>query len=342
MPVLQKPTKTGVVIRCYVNPNVENMGLEQYGISIFDGAIQVEPLGFIEKNGVRRYLTGLNEDAPEVLALQETERQAVRKDIRETAAKVYKMLTGGDEIDPSFKNKEFWKQCSLLAPTNDAFWGKDIAYPEGFTLALDSSGKFLDLENPMDILVERAIRAGGYRCLVSPSLEEALSLPIPPKFYLDRLEKTAMTNTEVRKLTNKAKAELDNLRDINVDKLLLVARCFDPDCTQYKASTPADIVYYNLDRGIDGELWEKNKRQAAQVFLDLTRLNLEDLTIRSIINIAKVYRFIDQKNDGYVYFMQDGNVLGRNLEEAFVFLKNPIHQDILNRLQEKVDFEMNR
>src|SRR6185369_10696618 len=96
--------KTGVAIRCYVNPGAENMGLEAYGLSMFEGVSQIEPLGFIEKNGVRRYLTGLNEDAPEIISLPEKEREAARVDIRETAAKVHKMLIGGDPIDPSSKN----------------------------------------------------------------------------------------------------------------------------------------------------------------------------------------------------------------------------------------------
>lgn len=333
--------KTGVAIRCYVNPNAENMGLEQYGLSMFEGVSQIEPLGFIEKNGVRRYLTGLNEDAPEVLQLPDAEREALRKDIRDTAAKVHKMLVGGDPIDSSTKNKNFWKECALLAPSNDKFWGPDKPYPEGFTLELDSSGRYLDMNNPTDILLERAIKAGGYRCLIAPSLEDAQRMSSPPKFYLDKLETTAVTNTELRKVVNKAKSKLDELRDSNIEKLVIIARNFDPDCTQYKKSTPADIVYLNMDRGIDGELWEKNKRKAAQKFLDLCVMPADELHIRAIINIASKYRFIDAKSDGFIYYMEHGTVLGRNIEEALQFLRNPVHEDILNRLQIKVDAEMN-
>jgi len=335
--------RTGLAIRCYVNPGIENMGLEQYGLSLFDGVSQIEPLGFIEKNGIKRYLTGLNENAPEVLAIPAgPERDAVIKDIRETASKVHKMITGGDPIDPSLKNKEFWKECKLLAPTNEEFWGKDIPYPEGFTIELDSSGKYLDLSNHMDILLERAIRAGGYKCLIAPSLEDAAKQPTPPKFYLDKLEATAVTNTELRKTVNKAKAELDRLRDTDVEKLRLIAISFDPDCTQYKTSTPADVIYFNLDRGIDGELWEKNKRQAALTFIGLCNLSLEDIKIKATLKIAKTFRFVDQKPDGFIYFLDEQAVMGRTMEDAFVFLKNPIHNEILDKLQKKVDREMNQ
>ena len=159
--VFRTTGKSGLAIRCYVNPGIDNMGLEQYGLSLFEGASQIEPLGFIEKNGIKRFLTGLNENAPEVLAIPAgQERDAVIKDIRETASKVHKMLTGEDPIDPSAKNKDFWKECKMLAPTNEEFWGKDIPYQEGFTIELDASGKYLDMNNPMDILLERAIKAG--------------------------------------------------------------------------------------------------------------------------------------------------------------------------------------
>lgn len=338
--VFKQTGRTGLAIRCYVNPGIDNMGLEQYGLSLFEGASQIEPIGFIEKNGIKRYLTGLNENAPEILALQGADRDAMIKDIRETASKVHKMLTGGDPIDPSLKNKDFWKECKLLAPTNDDFWGKDIPYPEGFTIELDASGKYLDMNNPMDILLERAIQAGGYRCLIGKSLEDASEQPNPPKFYLDRLETSAATNTEVMKLTNLAKAKLVELSDVDIERLRLIAICFDPNPTQYKISTPSNVIYLNMNNGIEGLLWEKNKRQAASTFLEYTRLSLEEISIKALIKVAKAYRFIDQKPDGFVYLMEQQMVLGRTLEDAYVFLKNPINSDFLDKLQRKVDLEM--
>lgn len=339
--VVAKPVKSHMTIRSYVDKGVENMGLELYGLSMFDGAIQVEPLGFIDTMGVNNYITGLNENVPEIQKLPQKEKEAAIKDIRETAAKVFKMITS-KEVDPAIKNTKFWEECDLLAPTNAKFWGRDVAYPEGFTLALSTTGMDLDMTKPMDILIERAIKSGGYKVLIADSLEAARERPNPPKFYLDRLTDTAATNTEVRKLTNKAKSELETLRDTDVDKLIMIARNFDPDCVQYRNSTPADIVYLNMDKGIDGELWERNKRQAAKTFLDLCRLPAEELYIKAIIKVATKFRFVDQKADGYIYFMEEGNVLGRNPEEVYLFLKNPIHDDILAKLQAKVNFEMER
>jgi hypothetical protein len=331
-------------IRAYVDPNKENMGLERYGLPMYDGVPQFEPLGYIEKNGVKKYLTGLDESAPEILALPPEKREAAIKDIRETVAALIHMIEGGDKPDPSLKNKEFWNQCKRLAPTNEEFWGKDVTYPNGFTLELYNAGMLLTMDNYMDILVARAIKAGGYKCLIASSLQEAQenARSTPHKFYLDYLEDTSATQTELRKLTNKAKAVLDELRDSNVEKLRIIAICFDSNPTQYKATTPADVIYFNIDRAIDGELWEKSRKVAASTFLALSKLSSEELNIKYLTKVAAVYRFIDTKKDGYVYYMETGTVLGRNMEEVEVFLKNPIHEDILITLKKAVEKEMNR
>ena len=341
---ISTPEVKHMTIRPYVDTNIDNMGLQVFGLSMFEDAVQIEPLGYIEKNGVKKYLTGLDESSPEITKLPEEKRKAAIADIRETVATVYSMIMGVDKPDPSLKNKNFWEECKLLSPTNDVFWGPDVVYPSGFTLALNSTGMDLKMDNYMDILIARAIKAGGYKILVASSLDEAQSnsRSSPFKFYLDKLEDTAATNTELRKLTNKAKAILDNLRDTNVEKLRIIATCFDPNCTQYKATTPADVIYFNLDRAIDGELWEKNKRTAAQTFLNLSLLSAEDINIKSIVKIASVYRFLDTKKDGYIYFMETGQSLGRSVDEAELFLKNPIHEDIMMALKDKVDLEMNR
>ncbi len=47
--------------------------------------------------------------------------------------------------------------------------------------------------------------------MIAKSLDDARNMPTPPKFYLDKLEQTASTNTEVKKLRNKALSELEKL-----------------------------------------------------------------------------------------------------------------------------------
>ena len=82
-----------------------------------------------------------------------------------------------------------------------------------------------------------------------------------PKFYLDRLEESASINTEIKKLKNKALAELQKLFDKNQNKLFYVAKNLDINGAQYKKSTPNDIIYDNMDKYINGEGVEKNLKR---------------------------------------------------------------------------------
>ena len=58
--------KTAIAVRTFFDSNSSNMGLENYGISLFDGVKHYEQLACLEDNGVIRYITGLNEFAPEI------------------------------------------------------------------------------------------------------------------------------------------------------------------------------------------------------------------------------------------------------------------------------------
>ena len=66
----QTKQASSIAIRPYFNPNKEaNMGLENYGMALHDGVWHEENLACLEINGVKRYVTGLNEFAPEVKML---------------------------------------------------------------------------------------------------------------------------------------------------------------------------------------------------------------------------------------------------------------------------------
>ena len=62
-----------IAIRTYFDRDSENMGLENYGMSLFEGVIHEEELSCLEVNGIKRYVTGLNEFAPEIKKLSPRE-----------------------------------------------------------------------------------------------------------------------------------------------------------------------------------------------------------------------------------------------------------------------------
>ena len=57
---LAESAKTGgISIKPFFDPNKPNLGLEKYGLALFDGVFHEEQLACIERNGVKRYITGL-------------------------------------------------------------------------------------------------------------------------------------------------------------------------------------------------------------------------------------------------------------------------------------------
>ena len=96
-------------IKPYFDANRPNMGLEQYGLVLFDGVAQEEQLACLEKNGIKHYLTGLNEFAPEIKLLPPDLREARIKDIRKTVAQLERELAA-NVLDP--EDKDFWSKVT--------------------------------------------------------------------------------------------------------------------------------------------------------------------------------------------------------------------------------------
>jgi hypothetical protein len=318
--------KTKLAVRPFIDPNMANMGLEEYGLSLYDGVRHQEQLACLENNGVVRYLTGLNEFAPEIKLLPTEEKEARVRQIRETIADLEKELAA-NIINP--EDKDFWNQVKLLKPDNSEFWNK-------IEIKCGNEPLFLDLTNPFDRIKLMAIEAGGFS-IVAKSYEDARSRPVAPKFYLDKEEETSMIRTEYKKMRNKALSELQKLYDKNSTKLFYIAKIVDGNSAQYRKSTPLDVIYENMDRHINGEGAEANKERAAKSFMDAANLDMESLKIKSIVRDSSFFKYIINKADGYIYHAKSGSLLGRNVSDVVEHLKNPLHEDILNELNSSVE-----
>ena len=144
--------KTSLAVRPYFDKQATNMGLEEYGMSLFDGVTHNEQLACLENNGVIRYITGLNEFAPEIKLLPKEVREARIKEIRLAIIELEKDLAA-NVID--IDDKEFWNKVQLLRPDNKAFWNK-------ITIACGNDPLFLDAKDPYDRIKLMAIEAGGF------------------------------------------------------------------------------------------------------------------------------------------------------------------------------------
>jgi hypothetical protein len=313
--------KTAIAIRPFFDNRTSNMGLEEYGMTLFDGVTHTEQIACLENNGVTRYVTGLNEYAPEIKLLPAEERSARVKQIREAVAELEKELAA-NVVDP--EDKDFWNKIKLLSPGNTDFWNK-------ISISCGNEPVYLNPNDPFDRLKLYAIEAGGFS-IVAKSYDDARSKAVPPKFYLDKEEETVMVRTEYKKMRNKALSELQKLFDKNSTKLFYIAKVVDIDSTQYRKATPNDVIYENMDNYINGLGGETNKERAAKAFLEATNLDMETLKIKAIVRDSSFFKYIISKPDGYLYHGKLNALLGRNVSDVIEYLKNPLNEDVLKDL----------
>lgn len=317
-------------IKAFFDPNKENMGLEQYGLTLYDGVYHEEQLACLENNGIKRYITGLNEFAPDVKGIKDKDqRNAKIKQIREVVAQLEKELAS-NVID--VKDKEFWNKVKLLRPDNSEFW-------DSIHLRAGNDSVFLNPhENPYDLIKLCAIEAGGFS-IVAKSYEAGQKMSVPPKFYLDKHQETITHLNEARKKRNKALSTLQNLYDSNPKKLLYVTKVIEPGSPQYKVQTPIDILYEAMDEYINGESFERSEVKAADNFIKTADSSLEDLKYRCIVKDATYYNVILIKTDGHIYYK---NIkIGRNPSDVVEFLKNPLNEDVYIEILDLMEHEWN-
>ena len=313
-----------IAIRPYVT-NADNMGLENYNMSLYDNVYHEEQLTCLDINGVRRYITGLNEFAPEIKQLPKAEREAKVRQIRTAVVELEKELAQNVvKVD----DPEFWNKVKLLKPNNDAFWEK-------INIRVGNDPLYLDpKKDPYDLIKIFAIEAGGFS-IVAKDLEAAKLKGTRCKFYLDNLKETVATRTSSSKIRNKALAALQNLYDTNPTKLKYVAKVVEP-LQSYTNSTPNDIIYEDMDGYIYGDGSERSTIKAAKTFLEVSKMNLEEVKIAAIISDARNYRFLVDKSDGWIY-TDKGDKIGRNMDDVLQFLISPLNDDVLMYILKKVE-----
>ena len=299
------------------------MGLENYGMVLFPNVYYEEQLAAIERNGVVRYITGLDEFAPEVQNIKDIEqKQAVITNIRTIVAHLEKMLAT-NVLD--ITDTQFWNKVTLLQPTNIKFWGS-------ITLRVGNDPVTLEPNNdPYDLIKLMGIEAGGFSG-IAKSYEDALALPVLPKFYLDKEVHSVSVKANYKKIRNKAISLLDALLQKDARKLLYITKIIDVNSSRYNYRTPTDILYDALDEYINGNGVEGNKLRAAEYFTNISKLDSETLKLRAIAKDAIFYRHIVAKPDGMMYHAKTAAVMGRNLSDVVMYLKNPLNEDVLVKI----------
>tara|TARA_B100000902_G_scaffold390532_1_gene439610 strand:- start:1561 stop:2574 length:1014 start_codon:yes stop_codon:yes gene_type:complete len=321
----QQTKNRTISIKPYFDNSKENMGLEKYNMTLFDNVYHSETIACMERNGIVRYITGLNEFAPEVKQLDPKARKAKVKEIRTAVVQLEKELAA-NVIDP--EDKDFWNKVQVLRPDNHNFWEK-------INLKVGNEPIYLDpAVDPYDLIKLYAIEAGGFS-MVASSLETCKATKA--KFYLDKVRETASTRTNVSKIKNKALSQLQNLYDGDTTKLLYVCKIVDANSTQYTKATPVDVLYENMDIYINGKGLDTNIKKSAKAFIEAANESMEDLKIRAMIKDAMTYNIMTTKSDGYIYDKFSGAKLGVRPIEVLEHLKDPKNDELLQRYIEEME-----
>lgn len=307
-----------ICIRPFVDASVKNMGLEKYDMCLFPETKHKEQLAALEVNGVVKYITGLDEFAPEVQNIRnKEERDAIIKNIRSIVAYLERTLAT-NIVDPN--DKDFWNKVTKFKPNNKEFW--DSVY-------LECGNEPLYLEpdkDPNDLIKIVAIEAGGFD-MVAKSYDDAVSRAVRPKFYLDREVQTMSHKTEGKKLKNRALAVLEKV-SLNPMKMLYLCKILSTDSAQYKVNTPQDILYDVLNDYIEGLGVERNQGKAAERFIETEQIDMNTLKTKAMVKDAIFFNKIYLGANGMMYYHIGNTQVGRTVADVVLFMLNPMNSDV--------------
>lgn len=304
-------------VRQYCDPEIPNMGMEKYNMSIFSGENGIgghkEWLGYKQVGNKRIYLTGLDTSA-------ETIKNIEDPDIRAQKIK---------EIEHTIEYLEEIFGKGVLDSTNESFWKEHFIEIRRPVLELD-------LTDYKDLFIYYAIFGGGYS-EIAPSFEFAKQANRVYKYYLHLDEEVADSRVEIKKLRNKATRILEDLDNEDSEKMFKVAKLLLPIEKGFTRKTPKSQIYSDLNEYIDGSYTTNDTKGAPKRFAEIANIDRSDLNLRAIVKESLYQNFIVKNVDQVFWNPQTQVTYGRNENEIIAFLSNPIHTDELSQISSRVD-----
>jgi hypothetical protein len=92
-----------------------------------------------------------------------------------------------------------------------------------------------------------------------------------------------------------------------------------------------------MDKYINGETVDKDKRKTAERFLDVCSMDMETLKLRSLVKDANFYKIIATRADGFIYHIKSSSLLGKNSSDVVEHLKNPLNEETLVDVTKNVE-----
>lgn len=308
--------KRKVSIRQYVDPEVFNLGMEKYNMSVWSGETGSggvkESLGYKTVGNKKIYLTGLDVNATSLNNLEEdTKKQKVME--IESVLKYLSVIYGEE----------------TLKSDNDSFWAD-------LFLEIKSPILELDLEDVNDLLKYYAIQGGGYT-EVAPSYDVAKNSNKIYKFYLHEENEVAELKTEIKRLRNRAKSILEDLFVEDPEKLFKMSKILLPIEKGLTRNVSKNTIYSELDIYIDGEYTKNEIKQAPKRFIELSEKDRGSLNIQAIVKEALYQRYIVKNSESTYWNPQTQSPFGRNENEIIAYLNNPLNGDELTIIKDRVE-----
>lgn len=321
-----------------------NGGLENYGMVVHDKIVHTDCVMFRTigdpVNGTKTYITGLNEDTDEIQDTKDLEvKNAKIANIRRKVAKYERYLASNHVLDPEQKDiendKDFWSKVktfrsSFQGVTTPTYW-------DNLNAVMTNDGVILDPDNLRHQLIVDCIDAGGM-VMIAKSREDAEKGNF--KFYLDKKEKSADTESQEDMFRDKAGSKLLALRENDTEKMFYIVKIISDDSLYFKTgknATPLGSQYKEITNFLEGKGKESGKLRACKQFLDLVELRLDELKVRAVLRDSILMRIV-VINDSMLMHLRSSTMLGSSEEEAVMYLKNPAnHKKVFDVMVEEVD-----
>lgn len=307
-----------VSIRQYVDPEIFNMGLEKFGLSVFAGALsfggQKEYLGCITRGRSKVYLTGLDINSPTILAIKDKDKRE-QKQLEISQAKEFIEKQVKANLDAN--NEDFWQGQYL-----------DVKVP-----VLE-----LDLTNVDDLIKYYNIKGGGYS-QIAPSLSAAKKATSNHlyKFYLHEDEIAYAEDAQLKRTRNRAAMELEILFDEDPNKLFYVSKLLLPVYNGFRLRTPPAKVYAELDDFIKGVGKKTDIKKLPKQFIDTCNLSIEELKLKAMIKEALHQGKITKHSEtGELYNKSTGTKYPKTEEQIYEFLMSPVNSDELTDINSQI------
>lgn len=299
-----------VSIEPYFDPEVTNMGLEKYGLSMFS---DTEVQEYLSKDSTGRYLTGIDPDSPKIMYIEDDD------------IKTYKLQQINEVID---RLERIYGKGSLDA-RNDKFWAQ-------FNLTIKNCKKELNLAKPQDEIIYHCIKAGGF-AEVAPDYDTARTSNKVYKFYLKKEDEESEAKIKGTMAINEAKGKLNAIYHEDPSLQFRIAKVVLPAAKNYKPTTSPGLLYQELNDFIEGKTVKSGKRESAKQFLKAVDTDRETLSINGVVNDAIYYNILTQEKNGYFYNKETDVRVGKNIKEIIEFLKSPINSSELENLTQRVE-----